>query len=120
LVYFHGGGFVAGSLDSHDSILRRLALASGIAILSVAYRLAPEHPFPAPVDDGVAALRHALAGAGEPGAFGSVLAGGDSAGAAIALAAARMVEGLAGLVLFYPVTDLAGLGNTDSYRAFGD
>lgn len=119
LVYFHGGGFVAGSLDSHDSILRRLALAGGIAILSVAYRLAPEHPFPAPVEDGVAALRHALGRSGELGASGPVLAGGDSAGAAIALTAAATIEGLAGVVLFYPVADLSRIGETESYRAFG-
>ena len=120
LVYFHGGGFVAGSLDSHDSILRRLALAAGIAILSVDYRLAPEHPFPAPVDDAATALRHALANPGEFASSGPVFAGGDSAGAALALAAAGMVENLTGLILFYPVTDLARIGDTDSYRAFGD
>ena len=121
LVYFHGGGFVAGSLDSHDSILRHLALASGIAILSVAYRLAPEHPFPAAIDDGEAALRNVLAEAGglHPGQ-GSVLVGGDSAGGAIALAAAAMVEWLAGVLLFYPVADLSRIGETESYRAFGD
>ncbi len=120
LVYFHGGGFVAGSLDSHDSILRRLALESGIAILSVDYRLAPEHPFPAPVEDGAAALRYALGHPSELGVSGPVLAGGDSAGAAIALAASGMVGGIAGLVLFYPVTDLSRVGDTESYRAFGD
>src|SRR5690606_32204764 len=117
---FHGGGFVAGSLDSHDSILRRLALASGIAILSVAYRLAPEHPFPAPVEDGVAALRYALSRTGEVSAFGHGLAGGDSASAAIALTASILVEGLAGVVLFYPVADLSHIGESESYRVLGD
>lgn len=121
LVYFHGGGFVAGGLDSHDSILRRLALAADVAIISVDYRLAPEHPFPAAIEDGTAALRHVLSHAGQLGvAEGSVLVGGDSAGAAIALTAAAMVEGLAGLLLFYPVADLSRLGETESYRAFGD
>lgn len=120
LVYFHGGGFIAGSLDSHDSILRQLALASSIAILSVDYRLAPEHPFPAPVDDAVAALGYALARPNDFGSSGPIFAGGDSAGAALALAAAGAVDNLAGLVLFYPVTDLSRIGDTESYRAFGD
>lgn len=121
LVYFHGGGFVAGDLDSHDSILRRLALAGGVVILSIGYRLAPEHPFPAAIEDGIAALRYALAHAAALGAApGAVFAGGDSAGAAIALTSAATLGGLAGLLLFYPVADLSRLGETKSYRAFGD
>ncbi|MBI4924223.1 MAG: alpha/beta hydrolase [Devosia nanyangense] len=121
VVYFHGGGFVAGDLDSHDSILRRLALASGGLVLSVAYRLAPEHPFPAAIEDAEAALQHTLAHAGVLGADPrAVFAGGDSAGAAIAFAAAGVVPGLAGMLLFYPVTDLSRLGETESYRRFGD
>jgi acetyl esterase len=121
VVYLHGGGFVAGDLDSHDSILRRLVLASGALVLSVDYRLAPEHPFPAALDDAEAALRHVLAHARTLGADpAAVFAGGDSAGAAIAAAAAGTVPGLAGLLLFYPVTDLSCLGETDSYRRFGD
>jgi acetyl esterase len=121
LVYFHGGGFVAGDLDSHDSILRRLALASGALVLSVDYRLAPEHPFPAAIEDAEAALRHALAHADALGADpAAIFAGGDSAGAAIALAAAGAVPGLAGVLLFYPVTDLSRIGETESYRRFGD
>jgi acetyl esterase len=55
LIYFHGGGLVAGSLDSHDGICRSLANASGVRVVSVGYRLAPEHPFPAAVADGYAA-----------------------------------------------------------------
>lgn len=121
LVYFHGGGFVSGSLDSHDSILRRLTLIGRMMILSIGYRLAPEHPFPAAIEDGAAALRYALAHAAALGtAPGAVFAGGDSAGAAIALASAATVGGLAGLVLFYPVADLSHMGETESYRSFGD
>lgn len=121
LVYFHGGGFVSGSLDSHDSILRRLTLIGRMMILSIGYRLAPEHPFPAAIEDGAAALRYAIADAAVLGtASGAVFAGGDSAGAAIALASAATVGGLAGLVLFYPVADLSHIGNTESYRSFGD
>jgi acetyl esterase len=121
LVYFHGGGFVFGDLDSHDSILRRLTLVGRVVILSIGYRLAPDHPFPAATEDGTAALRYALAHAAALGAApGAVFAGGDSAGAAIALTSAATVGGLAGLLLFYPVADLSHLGETESYRTFGD
>jgi acetyl esterase len=61
LLYLHGGGFVIGGLETHDSLCRQLALRSGCAVVSLDYRLAPEHPFPAAVDDTWAALRH-LAG----------------------------------------------------------
>ena len=57
VVYLHGGGWTIGSLDSHDRVCRRLAAGSGAAVLAVDYRLAPEHPWPASVDDTVAALR---------------------------------------------------------------
>ena len=121
VVYFHGGGFVAGDLDSHDSILRRLVLASGAAVLSVEYRLAPEHPFPAAIEDAEAGLHYAFAHAGELGVDPkAIVSGGDSAGAAIALAAAGAAPELAGALLFYPVTDLSRLGDTESYRRFGD
>ena len=59
LVYFHGGGWVIGDLDTHDAVCRFLAAAAGVAVLSVDYRLAPEHPFPAAADDAVAAFRWA-------------------------------------------------------------
>jgi acetyl esterase len=57
VIYFHGGGFVIGSLDTHDRLMRLLALDSDAAVIGVDYRLAPEHPFPAPLDDCVAAVR---------------------------------------------------------------
>ncbi len=121
IVYFHGGGFVCGDLDSHDSILRRLALASGALVLSIDYRLAPEHPFPAAVEDGAAALRHVRDRADDFGSrAGLVHAGGDSAGAAIALAASGTTGAATGLLLFYPVADLANVGDGSSYAAFGD
>jgi len=85
LIYFHGGGLVAGSLDTHDGICRQLANASACRIASVGYRLAPEHPFPAAIEDGKAAVRSIAARAGE---FrieaGAVAVGGDSAGATLA------------------------------------
>lgn len=120
LVYLHGGGFVAGDLDTHDLILSRLSREAGILILSVDYRLAPEHPFPAAVDDAAAALAYAMGNSQILGADPrAIMVGGDSAGGAIAAAAAT-VPGLAGLVLLYPVTDLSRIGESESYRLFGD
>ena len=82
LVYLHGGGWVIGSLDSHDDVCRRLALAGRAMVASIDYRLAPEHKFPAGLEDCIAAVRW-LAGKGEDrGIDGRRLAiGGDSAGA---------------------------------------
>jgi acetyl esterase len=90
LLYLHGGGFVIGGLETHDSLCRQLALRSGGAVLSLDYRLAPEHRFPAAHDDTVAALRwlHAR-GAAQFGLDAARLAvGGDSAGGTLAAAAA--------------------------------
>jgi acetyl esterase len=86
LLYLHGGGFVIGGLETHDSLCRQLALRSGGAVLALDYRLAPEHRFPAAVDDSWAAM-HWLAGAGATalGLDGSRMAvGGDSAGGTLA------------------------------------
>ena len=58
LIYYHGGGFVIGNIETHDSTCRRLANKSRCQVISIDYRLSPEHPFPAPTDDGVAAFRH--------------------------------------------------------------
>src|SRR5579875_3215017 len=68
IVFFHGGGFVFGNLDSHDQFCRLFAARSGAQVLAVDYRLAPEHPFPAAVEDALAALRWAAANADELGA----------------------------------------------------
>jgi acetyl esterase len=90
LLYLHGGGFVIGGLETHDSLCRQLALRSGCAVLALDYRLAPEHRFPTAVDDTWAAL-HWLAGPGAAalGLDGSRIAvGGDSAGGTLATVAA--------------------------------
>jgi len=94
LVYFHGGGFVAGDIETHDCVCRRICRHAGIHVLSVDYRLAPEHPFPAAVEDAVAAFRWARARAPSLGARpDKVAVGGDSAGgnlaAVVCLKAAR-------------------------------
>ena len=85
LLYLHGGGFVIGSLDTHDSLCRQLALRSGAAVLALDYRLAPEHRFPTAVDDAWAALQWLRAHATALGLDGTRLAvGGDSAGGTLA------------------------------------
>ncbi|OEL30297.1 putative carboxylesterase 18 [Dichanthelium oligosanthes] len=107
VVYFHGGGFVFHSAASaqFDALCRRLASAIPAVIASVDYRLAPEHRFPAPYDDGEAALRWVLAGAGGalPSPPAAVFVAGDSAGGNIAHhVAARLPNNVAGLVALQP------------------
>ncbi len=113
LVWFHGGGWVYGDLDSHDPACRFLAERSGVRVLSVDYRLAPEHPFPAAYDDCLASYHWVVEHAASLGADPARLAvGGDSAGgalaAATALAAAREGLPLAWQLLLYPGTDMRG------------
>ncbi len=123
LVYFHGGGWVVGSVASADAFCRALANASSCAILSVEYRLAPEHPYPAAIDDAYAAIVWAAAHAGELGAHPSQVAvGGSSAGGNLAAAsclAARDRRGprIALQLLHVPVLDHDF--TTPSYRAHG-
>ncbi|HEY8216245.1 MAG TPA: alpha/beta hydrolase, partial [Acidimicrobiia bacterium] len=110
VAYFHGGGFVMMGLDTHDRVCRRLANATGAVIVSVDYRLAPEHRFPAALDDCMAVTHwlteHAAELAGDPG---RVAVAGDSAGgnlaAATALASRNGGPRLAAQVLVYPVID---------------
>ena len=124
LVYLHGGGWVVGDLDTHDQPCRFLAQHAGVRVLSVDYRLAPEHPFPAAVDDSVAAVRHAIDEAARFGADPArVAVGGDSAGGNLAAAAARLLVVNGGPVpafqlLIYPVTDLTR--KRESYRLFSE
>ena len=112
LVFFHGGGFVVGSIDTHDRDCRLLAEGAAVMVVSVEYRLAPEHPAPAAGDDAIAALRWVAEHADELGADGSRLAvGGDSAGGNLAAVTAMRVrdEGgpaLALQLLVYPVVDM--------------
>ncbi len=124
LLYFHGGGFVMGSLDSHDSVCRELCAGSGFAVMSVGYRLAPENKFPCAVEDCLAAARWAAAHAEDiKGNAGPIVVGGDSAGANLATVTAMRVrdEGgphLAGQLLFYPTT-VSGRYNFPSHLENG-
>jgi acetyl esterase len=113
LVYFHGGGWVIGNLETHDVACRKLAIEGGLIVISVDYRLAPEHKFPAAVDDAIAATAWISANAQKLEVDASRLSvGGDSAGgnlAAVVALAARDAGGpkIAGQVLIYPATDFA-------------
>lgn len=91
LIFYHGGGFMVGSLNSHDPLCRRLAAVSGVRICAIDYRLAPEHPFPAAVDDAFAAMDAALDGALADYGFDAerLAVGGDSAGGNLAATVAR-------------------------------
>jgi acetyl esterase len=116
LVFFHGGGWVIGDLDSHDNICRSLTNRSGQAVLSIDYRLAPEDPFPAGLGDCIQATRWAHASATELGVDPDRLAvGGDSAGANLAAVVAHVAPApIMFQLLIYPVTDCRM--NTESYE----
>jgi len=123
LLYFFGGGWVLGTIDTADGVARRLANASGAMVAVPGYRLAPEHPFPAAVDDCYAALRWVRGHCGEIGADPVRLAvGGDSAGGNLAAAVSLLARddglALAGQLLVYPNTDQ--LADDDSMRAADD
>ena len=127
LVYFHGGGFVVGDLDTHDGGCRNLAAGADCLVVAVHYRLAPEHRFPAATDDCTAVARWVLQHAGEIGGDpGRVAVGGDSAGGNLAAVAALRLrdEGaapLAGQLLVYPMSHMASpvegsmVSNGDGY-----
>ena len=120
VVYFHGGGFVLGDLDTHDSVCTALSANAGAVVVAADYRLAPENPFPAAVEDCEAVTRWALAHARDLYASGAVFVAGDSAGgnlAAVVAQALRGGGGLAGQVLIYPATDHPSV-RYDSYVRF--
>jgi acetyl esterase len=110
VVFFHGGGWVACTLETHDPYCRALATEASVVVVSVDYRLAPEHKFPAGLEDCFAATEWVLAHVGELGGdVSQVMVGGDSAGGTMATVVAlllrdKSVSGLAGQILLYPVT----------------
>jgi acetyl esterase len=112
LVYYHGGGFTYGDLETHDAFCRLLCRHAAVHVLAVDYRLAPEHPFPAAVEDARAALRWAIEHAGELGADAArVGVGGDSAGGNLAAVTSQLAARDGGpaptlQLLIYPVVDL--------------
>jgi acetyl esterase len=124
LVYYHGGGWAIGDLDMYDDLSRLIAMAAGCLVLSVAYRLAPEHPFPQPLEDAFAAFDWTVANADSLGADPKRIGvGGDSAGGNMAAVVSRMaVEGggarPAMQLLFYPVTDASE--DTRSRKLFSE
>lgn len=105
---FHGGGFVIGDLDTHDNMARAICRGASVVVVSVDYRLAPEHPFPAGVDDCLAATRALQGRAHELGGDGRLAVAGDSAGGNLVAVVAQHVPGLAAQLLLYPTTDGAG------------
>jgi acetyl esterase len=123
VVLLHGGGWVMGSLDTYDGFARQIALRSGLRCLSVEYALAPEHPFPAPLDDCIAAVRWAISEGSSLGIDARRLAiVGDSAGANLALAVClalreRASSALRGAALLYDAYSLDL--DTASQRAYG-
>jgi acetyl esterase len=113
LLYFHGGGFVIGDLDTHDVICRYLCAQAGTRVISVDYRLAPEHRYPAAVEDALDAYQWLRESASALGIDPTRLSvGGDSAGGALAAVVAQQARDdgvdLAAQLLIYPVTDLGG------------
>jgi acetyl esterase/lipase len=126
LVFYHGGGWTLGDLDTHDALCRLTCRDAGVHVLSIDYRLAPEHPAPAAVDDAYAAFRWAHENAGGLGAIpGKVAVGGDSAGGNLAAVVAQLArdEAPGGPMpvlqwLLYPGTDCAA--QTRSRSLFAD
>lgn len=124
LVYYHGGGWVIGDLDTHDALCRTLANEAGCKVIAVHYRLAPEHPFPASFDDAFAAVKWVEANSSEIGIDPNRIAvAGDSAGGNLAAAVCLRAKAekdpeIAFQLLIYPVTDAPR--GTQSYKDFAE
>lgn len=124
LIFFHGGGWVIGDLDTHDGLCRILANEAGARVIAVHYRLAPDHKYPAAVDDAIAAVNWVEANAASLGVDPNRLAvGGDSAGGGLAAVVAQVAKEkggpkLAYQMLFFPVTQIGE--DTVSLREFAE
>jgi len=128
LVFIHGGGFVIGSIETHDALCRQLCVGGKVAVVSVEYALAPEHRFPAGLEDSICAVRWVAGHAHEFGGDARrIILGGDSAGANLAVAGTLQLldQGeatITGLLLAYPVTDAPNLARpsyTERGTGFG-
>jgi acetyl esterase len=124
LIYFHGGGWTIGDIETHDVLCRQLANGSGCAVLSVDYRMGPECRFPAAVDDCIAATRFARREAAALGIDADrVAVGGDSAGgnlaAVVAIALRDAGEALAFQLLIYPATDMRAVAPSHRHNGQG-
>ena len=122
ILYLHGGGYVLGSINTHRAMISRIARASDARALAIDYRLAPEHPFPAALEDATAAYRWLLAQGYKPG---RIVIAGDSAGGGLTLAALLAIRDAklpmpAGAVPISPWTDLEGTGESVRTRAAKD
>ena len=123
LVYYHGGGWIIGDIDSHQAHAIRFANSARVVVVNVDYRLAPEHPFPQGVDDAIAAVQWAARSLDRLGGSARPLAvGGDSAGGNFAAVAALVCRDagikLAAQVLLYAATDLTAMGDPDIRKAY--
>jgi len=122
LIYFHGGGFVVGGLESHDGLCRLIAAEGGFKVIAVDYRLAPEHPWPAAVDDAWGAFQWIEANAADIGVDGGRIAmGGDSAGGMLTAIVTQLARGkakprIAYQMLLFPNTQVGG--DTSSLNEF--
>ncbi|MCO8246074.1 alpha/beta hydrolase [Haladaptatus sp. AB643] len=117
VVFFHGGGFVFGSIDTHDWLCRHLTRESGLAVLSVDYRLAPEHPFPAAVEDAHAAVEWAAENPDAIHGTGEIAVAGDSAGGNLAAVAALMAAERDGPEIAHQALIYPGVGVEDDQQS---
>ncbi len=109
VLYLHGGGFVVGDLDTHDQVCRRICRDAQAVVVAIDYRLAPEHPFPAPVDDSVVAARWVAEHLAELGGDQRFGVAGDSAGGNLAaIVAQELRDRVTAQLLIYPATDVFG------------
>ncbi|WP_135830586.1 alpha/beta hydrolase [Halorussus halobius] len=120
VVFFHGGGYVLGSIGTHDWLCRHLTRESGCAVLSVDYRLAPEHPFPAAVEDARAAVEWAAANPDSVAGNGQVAVAGDSAGGTLAAVAALAAAERDGPEIDYQALLYPGVGVEESQQSVRD
>jgi acetyl esterase len=124
LLFFHGGGFVIGNIDTHDGLCRMIANEAGVRVIAVDYRLAPEHKYPAAIEDAYAALSFVEANASELGVDANRIAvGGDSAGGQMTAVLTQMTKAKGGpsiafQLLFFPVTQIGE--ETSSLNNFGE